>query len=87
MKIFSILYFIYKLSANLGDVKGLIQEKSAPAMKDIKWYTYNATIGYLVSGKYIFQINLDIHYKSVGFLFIQFTKKLFERRKIKLIST
>uniref|UniRef100_A0A2H8TVI9 Echinoderm microtubule-associated protein-like CG42247 n=1 Tax=Melanaphis sacchari TaxID=742174 RepID=A0A2H8TVI9_9HEMI len=32
------------------DVKGLIQEKSASAMKDVKWYTYNATIGYLVSG-------------------------------------
>jgi len=27
-------------------------------MKDVKWYTYNATIGYLVSGKYIFLINL-----------------------------
>lgn len=34
-----------------GDVKGLIQEKSAPAMKDVKWYTYNASVGYLVSGK------------------------------------
>lgn len=42
---------------NLGDVKGLIQEKSASAMKDVKWYTYNATIGYLISGKYIFLIN------------------------------
>lgn len=51
MEIFSDLYFVYKLSNNLGDVKGLIQEKSAPAMKDVKWYTYNATIGYLVSGK------------------------------------
>lgn len=38
----------------LGDVKGLIQEKSASAMKDVKWYTYNASIGYLISGKTIF---------------------------------
>jgi len=38
----------------LGDVKGLIQEKSAPSMKDVKWYTYNASIGYLVSGKLLF---------------------------------
>lgn len=46
---------------NLGDVKGLIQEKSASAMKDVKWYTYNATIGYLVSGNYIFLIKLIIY--------------------------
>lgn len=35
-----------------GDVKGLIQEKSATAMKDVKWYTYNASVGYLIAGKY-----------------------------------
>ncbi|XP_050432030.1 echinoderm microtubule-associated protein-like CG42247 isoform X1 [Adelges cooleyi] len=32
------------------DVKGMMQEKSAPAMKDVKWYTYNSSVGYLVSG-------------------------------------
>lgn len=63
MKIYSILCIVSKFSTNLGDVKGLIQEKSAAAMKDVKWYTYNATIGYLVSGNYIFKINLVIHYK------------------------
>lgn len=48
----------------LGDVKGLIQEKSASAMKDVKWYTYNASVGYLVSGKLIlFFEKISIGYK------------------------
>jgi len=42
------------ITNSAGDVKGLIQEKSASAMKDVKWYTYNATVGYLISGNYIF---------------------------------
>ncbi|KAI5709816.1 hypothetical protein M8J75_003490 [Diaphorina citri] len=32
------------------DVKTLTPEKSPIAMKDVKWYTFNATVGYLVSG-------------------------------------
>lgn len=33
-----------------GDIKSLSPEKSPIAMKDVKWSTYNATVGFLVSG-------------------------------------
>ncbi|KAJ8947729.1 hypothetical protein NQ318_017990 [Aromia moschata] len=33
-----------------GDVKSLSPEKSPIAMKDVKWYTHNATVGFMVSG-------------------------------------
>ncbi|XP_047113095.1 echinoderm microtubule-associated protein-like CG42247 [Schistocerca piceifrons] len=32
------------------DVKSLTPEKSAVAMKDVKWYTHNSTVGFLVAG-------------------------------------
>ncbi|KAK7790247.1 hypothetical protein R5R35_001049 [Gryllus longicercus] len=32
------------------DVKALQAEKSAVAMKDIKWYSHNSTVGFLVAG-------------------------------------
>ncbi|XP_023245249.1 echinoderm microtubule-associated protein-like CG42247, partial [Copidosoma floridanum] len=32
------------------DVKALSSEKSPLIMKDVKWYTHNCTVGYLVSG-------------------------------------
>ncbi|XP_073970787.1 doublecortin-domain-containing echinoderm-microtubule-associated protein isoform X4 [Rhodnius prolixus] len=32
------------------DVKTLTAEKSPIAMKDVKWYTHNSTVGFLVSG-------------------------------------
>ncbi|XP_012282352.1 echinoderm microtubule-associated protein-like CG42247 [Orussus abietinus] len=32
------------------DVKSLSSEKSPLVMKDVKWYTYNCTVGYMVSG-------------------------------------
>ncbi|XP_045445645.1 echinoderm microtubule-associated protein-like CG42247 [Melitaea cinxia] len=32
------------------DIKALSPEKSPIAMKDVKWFTYNATVGFLVSG-------------------------------------
>lgn len=35
----------------LGDVKSLSPEKSPIAMKDVKWHSHNATVGFLVSGK------------------------------------
>lgn len=34
----------------LGDIKALSPEKSPIAMKDVKWSTYNSTVGFLVSG-------------------------------------
>jgi len=34
----------------LGDVKVLSSEKSPLVMKDVKWYTYNCTVGYMISG-------------------------------------
>jgi len=34
----------------LGDVKVLSSEKSPLVMKDVKWYTHNCTVGYMVSG-------------------------------------
>lgn len=34
----------------LGDVKSLSPEKSPIAMKDVKWYTQNSTVGFLVAG-------------------------------------
>lgn len=40
----------------IGDVKSLSPEKSPIAMKDVKWYTHNSTVGFLVAGNvfYIF---------------------------------
>ncbi|XP_046965467.1 echinoderm microtubule-associated protein-like CG42247 [Vanessa cardui] len=32
------------------DIKALSPEKSPIAMKDVKWFTYNSTVGFLVSG-------------------------------------
>ncbi|KAF5291175.1 hypothetical protein FQA39_LY14417 [Lamprigera yunnana] len=32
------------------DIKSLSPEKSPIAMKDVKWYTHNSTVGFLVSG-------------------------------------
>ncbi|XP_033219907.1 echinoderm microtubule-associated protein-like CG42247 isoform X1 [Belonocnema kinseyi] len=32
------------------DIKSLSSEKSPIVMKDVKWYTYNCTVGYMVSG-------------------------------------
>lgn len=34
----------------VGDVKSLSPEKSPIAMKDVKWYTHNATVGFMVAG-------------------------------------
>jgi len=34
-----------------GDVKNVMTEKSPIGMKDVKWYTHNATIGFLVAGR------------------------------------
>jgi hypothetical protein len=34
-----------------GDVKNVVTEKSPIGMKDVKWYTHNATIGFLVAGR------------------------------------
>lgn len=36
------------------DVKTLTSEKSPITMKDVKWYTHNSTVGFLVSGNNIF---------------------------------
>lgn len=38
----------------LGDVKSLSPEKSPIAMKDVKWYSHNSTVGFMVAGKLIF---------------------------------
>lgn len=34
-----------------GDVKALSSEKSPLVMKDVKWYTHNCMVGYMVSGE------------------------------------
>lgn len=39
-----------------GDVKTLTAEKSPIAMKDVKWYTHNSTVGFLVSGNTDFSL-------------------------------
>lgn len=33
-----------------GDVKSLSPEKSPIVMKDVKWYTHNCTVGFMVAG-------------------------------------
>lgn len=51
----------------LGDVKVLSSEKSPLVMKDVKWYTHNCTVGYMVSGQlqiYLF-INTSIYYVQI----------------------
>lgn len=37
-----------------GDIKNVMTEKSPIGMKDVKWHTHNATIGFLVAGTYKF---------------------------------
>jgi microtubule-associated protein-like 1/2 len=34
-----------------GDIKNFMTEKSRIGMKDVKWYTHNATVGFLVAGE------------------------------------
>jgi hypothetical protein len=34
-----------------GDIKNVVTEKSPIGMKDVKWYTHNSTLGFLVAGK------------------------------------
>lgn len=56
----------------LGDVKSLSPEKSPIAMKDIKWYTHNSTVGFMVSGMFYFKVIIIFVLKNVleaGFLF------------------
>lgn len=49
------MYYISnpKLCSISGDLKNLSVEKSAVAMKDVKWHTHNATVGFLVAGLYL----------------------------------
>ena len=42
---------MFVIGFSTGDVKALSSEKSPLIMKDVKWYTHNCTVGYLVSGK------------------------------------
>lgn len=54
-------------------------------MKDVKWYTYNASVGYLISGKYItFEENKNQDLKILmqnQFFFRHFIIKLFIRKQ------
>jgi hypothetical protein len=42
-----------------GDVKNVMTEKSPIGMKDVKWYTHNSTIGFLVAGRSEGQMLVD----------------------------
>lgn len=49
--------YYFKKCVLAGDIKALSPEKSPIAMKDVKWSTYNSTVGFLVSGNSISQNN------------------------------
>lgn len=47
------MFYLFYKNIFAGDIKALSPEKSPIAMKDVKWFTYNSTVGFLVSGEYI----------------------------------